>query len=260
MDLVNFKSRGMLPSGVEVEFGILKNKHLVELQKRRKNSATEIALIDIVTDITYKIGETTNVTKTTIGLLTPIDFKQLLCLIRQNTFDYPEEVEQRISYEVENGKFEDFTIKEEISGGEFAFEFGKIAYNNGLKKEEDGKINPVLKEYKDLDRDYMVKLGGSKRRKPLVVRMTAPPMSMYMANKNEDIVTIINQRNPSIKKDTGWVRLNISDLPMNTSAQLMKLIEENEGTVHTQTQFSHPYTNEITTIDFTDYPEFLLGK
>jgi hypothetical protein len=260
MDLVNFKSKGMLPSGFEVEFGILKNKHLVELQKRRKNSANEIALIDIVAEVTHRIGETTKVTKTTIGLLTPIDFKQLLCLIRQNTFDYPEEVEQKISYEVENGKFEDFTIKEEVEDGEFAFEYGKIAYNNGFKKEANGKINTVLKEYKDLDRDYMVKIGGSKRRKALNVRMTAPPMSMYMANKNEDIVTIINQRNPSIKKESGWVRLNIADLPMNTSAKLMKLIEENEGAVHTQTQFTHPYTGNITTIDFTDYPEFLLGK
>lgn len=256
---LNFKSSGVLPSGFEVEFGILKNRHLVELQKKRKKGTEQKVLIEVLAEITHRIGETTKVTSKEIESLTPIDFKQLLCLIRQNTFDYPEEIEQPLSYEVENGKFDTFVIKEEIKDGEFPFQVGKLAYKNGYSVNGD-KVNTVLKKYEDLDRDYIVTLKATKRRKAMKIRMTAPKIGSYLKAQDDSIIAVLNQRAPSIEKEKGWFRVNIADLPMNTSTLLMKSIEEFEGAVHTQTKFKHPKDDAITVIDFTDYPEFLLGK
>jgi hypothetical protein len=96
--MINFINKGVLPSGFEVEFDILKTKHLVELSKARKNS-TQGTLMRIIAEVTKRIGTNTKVDEKLIGELTPMDFKQLLCLIRQNTHDYPTTIEQPMSYE-----------------------------------------------------------------------------------------------------------------------------------------------------------------
>ncbi len=258
---LNFKATGILTSGLEVEFGILKNKHLAELTKKRKKS-DQAVLIDVVSEVTTRIGNTSRVTSETIGKLTPIDFKQLLCLIRQNTFDYPEEIEQTLSYEEigENGKgtgnFLEYALKEKITDGEFGFELGTLAKANGFVD----KNNTVLKTVEEYERKYVVTIPKTKRREEVSIRMTAPFLSRYIKVTDEDVITMIKQRKPEVKNEKGWLRLNVDDLPMPTASFLLAEIEKAEGKVHTQTKFTHPQTGEISVIDFTNYPEFLLGK
>ena len=259
--MISFINKGLLPSGFEVEFDILKNRHLVELSKARKNSHQN-TLMRIIAEVTKRIGNNTKVDEKLIGELTPMDFKQLLCLIRQNTHEYPEVIEQPMSYEEINeqgnktGKFIDFTVAEEIPNGEFPMTMGTLAALNGYDKN-----NTVLKDYStEFIRKYQVEIPATKRREGMLITMTAPKLAAYAAIEDGDIVTIINQRKPTIKTEKGEYRVNIGDLPMHTSTFLMKQIEIAEGNVFTQTQFIHPATDQPTVIDFTDYPEFLLGK
>lgn len=259
--MINFIGKGLLPSGFEVEFGILKNKHLVELTKARKNTSQD-TLMRIIAEVTQRIGSTTKIDAKLIGELTPMDFKQLLCLIRQNTHEYPETIEQPMSYEEVNdrgdktGKFIDFMVSEEIPNGEFPMVMGTLAEINGYDKN-----NTVLKDYStEFIREYQVVIPASKRRESLTITMTAPKLAVYAAIEDGDIVTVINQRKPTIDTAKGKLRVNIGDLPMNTSAYLLKQIEIAEGNVLTQSQFIHPATDQQQVIDFTDYPEFLLGK
>jgi hypothetical protein len=259
--MINFIGKGLLPSGFEVEFGILKNKHLVELTKARKNTSQD-TLMRIIAEVTTRIGSNNKVDAKLIGELTPMDFKQLLCLIRQNTHEYPETIEQPMSYEeiddrgIKTGKFTEFMVNEEIPDGEFPMTMGTLAVINGYDKN-----NTVLKDYStEFIREYTVEIPASKRRESMTITMTAPKLVVYAAIEGGDIVTIINQRKPTIDTSKGKLRVNIGDMPMNTSTFLMKQIEIAEGQVFTQSQFTHPATDQQQVIDFTDYPEFLLGK
>jgi hypothetical protein len=189
-------------------------------------------------------------------------------MIRQNTYDYPTTIEQPLSYAEKDdngnktGKFIDFNVSEEIPDGEFAFTLGNLAEANGYKD----KNNTVLKKYSDMSRTYTVTLPESKvrgkiRRPKMVVTMIAPTVAAYSKMVNvEDVCQMINQRKPTVEDGKGSIRLNVGDLPMNFSNMLLSEIDVNEGKVHTQTKFTHPDTGMASIIDFSDYPEFLLGK
>jgi hypothetical protein len=147
-------------------------------------------------------------------------------------------------------------VSEEIPDGEFPVKMGTLATLNGYDK-----INTVLKDYsKEFIREYKVEIPATKRREALIITMTAPKLGDYAAVEDGDVVTVINQRKPTIDTPKGKLRVNIGDLPMPTSSFLLKQIELAEGNVLTQSQFIHPATDQPAVIDFTDYPEFLLGK